>query len=75
MREGFNANAAGALLASGILDSLSAGVLLYVALVQLLGPLMTDSAWLRAARWPLQVAAFGALWGGAAVMAVIGKWA
>ncbi|KAL4439927.1 hypothetical protein ABPG75_002928 [Micractinium tetrahymenae] len=75
MRASFNASSDAALLATGILDSLSAGILLYVVLVQLLTPMFTDSDWLHGRRWPLQAAAFAAFYGGAAVMAVIGKWA
>ena len=57
MRESFNSNATGALLATGILDSLSAGVLLYVALVQLLTPELTDGAWLHRRAWWMQASA------------------
>lgn len=75
MRAGFNASSTSALLATGILDSLSAGVLLYVVLVQLLTPMFTDSDWLHGRCWPLQAAAFAAFYSGAGVMAAIGKWA
>lgn len=74
MRESVQPGAAGALLAAGVFDSLSAGILIYVCLVDLLTPLMTDSAWLRAQPRALQAAAFAALYGGAAVMALLGKW-
>jgi zinc transporter 1/2/3 len=59
IRESFNENSTSALLATGILDSLSAGVLLYVVLVQLMAPMLTDSAWLHAQRWYLQVGGGG----------------
>lgn len=75
MRASFNASSTSALLATGILDSLSAGILLYVVLVQLLTPMFTDNDWLHAQRWPMQVAAFAAFYAGAGAMAVIGKWA
>ena len=75
VREAFNASSTAALLSVGFLDALAAGVLLYVALAQLIHPGLTDSEWLRARGWPLQAAAHAALWAGAAVMAVIGKWA
>lgn len=61
IRESFNSNSTSALLATGILDSLAAGVLLYVVLVQLVAPMLTDSAWLHAQRWYMQVG--GAAWG------------
>ena len=61
MRASFSTSTAGALLASGIADALSAGVLLFVCLVDLLQPMMTDSEWLRSQHWVMQV---GALRGG-----------
>ncbi|KAL4452761.1 hypothetical protein ABPG75_008423 [Micractinium tetrahymenae] len=74
LRESLDQGTPAALLASGICDAVSAGVLLYVALVELL-PAMTASSWLRSRRWPLQVAAFCAFYAGAGVMALLGKWA
>ena len=56
-------------------DALSTGVLIYVVLVELMTPMMTQSAWLRSRAWWLQVLSFAAFYAGAAVMAVIGKWA
>ncbi|KAI3423948.1 hypothetical protein D9Q98_009782 [Chlorella vulgaris] len=75
VRESFNSNATAALLAAGICDSLSAGVLLYTVLCELVTPMMTDSPWLRSQQWPLQTAAYLALYAGAATMAAVGKWA
>lgn len=54
LRGGLDQGAPAALLAAGICDAASAGVLLYVALAELL-PAMTASSWLRSQRWPLQV--------------------
>ena len=45
-----------------------------MVLVELITPLMTQSAWLRSRRWPVQVAAFASFYAGVTVMAVIGKW-
>lgn len=75
VRESFNQNATSTLLATGILDALSTGVLLYVVLVQLITPTLTDSDWLHSRRWPMQLLAYAAFYSGAACMAVIGKWA
>lgn len=75
IRESFNENSTATLLASGILDSLSAGILIYVALVHLVEPLMTDSAWLHGRGWPMQVLAFICFYSGAGAMAFIGKYA
>lgn len=74
MRESFSSSAAGALLATGVCDSMSAGILIYVCLVDLLSPMFTDSDWLRSKAWPVQAASFCSLWSGAAVMALLGKW-
>lgn len=75
VRESFNQNAQRTLLVEGIFDALSSGILIYVVLVELMSPMMTQSKWLRAQRWWLQVLSFAALYGGTATMAVIGKWA
>lgn len=75
IRESFNSNATTTLYATGIFDALSTGILLYVVLVQLLTPMLTDSDWLHSRRWPMQMLAFACLYGGAAAMAVLGKWA
>ncbi|KAI7846040.1 hypothetical protein COHA_000407 [Chlorella ohadii] len=74
VRESFNQNAQTTLLVEGIFDAISTGILIYVVLVELITPLMTQSAWLRSRRWPIQVAAFASFYAGVAVMAAIGKW-
>lgn len=48
---------------------------IYVVLVELINPLMTQSAWLRSRRWWVQMLAFASFYAGVTVMAVIGKWA
>ncbi len=75
IRASFNANSTTTLLATGIMDCFSAGILLYVVLVQLLTPMFTDSDWVHGQRWPLQAASFIAFYAGTGVMAIIGKWA
>lgn len=75
VRSSYNPNSQTALYTEGILDSLCAGILIYVGIVELLSPLMTQSKWLKEQRWYLQMVSFGALYAGVAVMAVIGKWA
>ncbi|PSC72115.1 Zinc transporter 5 [Micractinium conductrix] len=75
MRESFNQNAETTLLTEGIFDSISTGILIYVVLVELINPLMTQSAWLRSRRWWVQMLAFASFYAGVTVMAVIGKWA
>lgn len=73
-RESLAASAGLSLLASGVCDALSAGILIYVALVSMITPQFTDSEWLRRAPGAVRGAAFAALYSGAAVMALIGKW-
>lgn len=46
-----------------------------VVLVELINPLMTQSAWLRSRRWYVQAGAFLSFYSGITVMAVLGKWA
>ncbi len=43
VRETYNTNAQAALYVEGVFDSISAGILIYVGLVELLTPLMTQS--------------------------------
>lgn len=46
-----------------------------MVLVELINPLMTQSAWLRSRRWWVQALSFASFYAGVTVMAVIGKWA
>lgn len=46
-----------------------------VVLVELINPLMTQSAWLRSRRWWVQALSFASFYAGVTVMAVIGKYA
>jgi len=63
------------LLVSGTLDAMAAGILLYTAFVHLLGADFVDNADFANMRARHKVLAFGCLYAGAAVMAIIGKWA
>jgi ZIP zinc/iron transport family len=72
----YNPEARSSLLVSGILDSLSAGILIYVALVNLITAEMGANAhafYSLSAR--LKLLYYMALYLGAAAMAVIGRWA
>ena len=75
IRQGYNGSATATLLVQGIFDAFSAGILIYVVLVELLTPHFTQSKWLRAQRRGVKLLAFLALYAGVTVMAVIGKWA
>jgi zinc transporter ZupT len=72
----YNPNSVSALLVSGILDSLAAGVLIYVALVNLITTEMgTNAHTFYSLSGRLKLLYFMALYLGAAAMAVIGRWA
>ncbi|KAL4450157.1 hypothetical protein ABPG77_010826 [Micractinium sp. CCAP 211/92] len=75
MRESFNENSETTLFVEGIFDSISTGILIYVVLVELINPLMTQSAWLRSRRWWVQALSFASFYAGVTVMAIIGKYA
>ena len=62
-----------ALGAEGVFDAVSAGILIYNGLCDLILPTFSDDEMPKSWKW--QVAGFGALFTGATIMAVIGKWA
>ena len=69
----FNANSPRALVVEGLLDSVSAGILIYMALVDLiaadfLGRRMSSNV-------KLQVASYAALFVGAGSMSILAIWA
>jgi len=68
-------NAARAQLANGIFDAVSAGILLYTALVELLAHEFMFNPEMRNASLSMQMFAFGCVAVGTAIMAVLGKWA
>ncbi|KAG0260561.1 high-affinity Zn(2+) transporter zrt1 [Actinomortierella ambigua] len=63
------------IIVSGVFDSLSAGILIYTALVQLLTMEMSASTEFRQLPLSKRIVQFVSLWAGAGVMALIGKWA
>ncbi|KDD74441.1 ZIP Zinc transporter [Helicosporidium sp. ATCC 50920] len=75
VRSSYNQNAQSTLYVQGIFDSFSAGILIYVGLVQLLNAHMTQNVWFRRQAWPVKVLGFCAFYGGITVMAIIGKYA
>ncbi|KAI9799893.1 MAG: hypothetical protein M1833_003815 [Piccolia ochrophora] len=64
-----------ALLVNGVFDSISAGILIYVGLVELMAHEFMFSESMRRASIKVVMAALGAMVMGAGVMAVLGKWA
>lgn len=75
IRSSYNGNSSEALLVQGTFDAISGGILIYVALVQLITPQLTTNRWLQRQVWWVKLISFAAFYGGAATMAVIGKWA
>eukprot|EP01126_Amoeba_proteus_P064527 TRINITY_DN9055_c0_g1_i1.p1 TRINITY_DN9055_c0_g1~~TRINITY_DN9055_c0_g1_i1.p1 ORF type:complete len:347 (+),score=31.04 TRINITY_DN9055_c0_g1_i1:68-1108(+) len=61
-------------LASGILDALAAGILLYIGLVTLLSQPFSSDQFTKLPRWE-QACCFLSLYSGATVMAILGIWA
>ena len=68
-------NAARTQLTNGIFDAVSAGILLYTALVELLAHEFMFNPEMRRASLSMQMLAFGFVAFGTAIMAVLGKWA
>ena len=62
------------LLAEGILDSISAGILLYDGLVAIIVPYFSSSLYCEGSRM-FRWGSIVVLWFGAAAMAVVGYWA
>ncbi|KAF7115315.1 hypothetical protein CNMCM5793_001951 [Aspergillus hiratsukae] len=63
------------LIVNGVFDSISAGILIYTALVELMAHEFMFSPSMRRAPIGTVLAAFGLLCLGAALMALLGKWA
>ncbi|OMJ18378.1 Zinc transporter 1 [Smittium culicis] len=70
----FSYKSAGYLITLGILEAASAGILVYVALVNLIAEEFSSFSFRNSSKGK-QVAGFIAMYLGAAAMAVIGKWA
>lgn len=73
--EGFQAHSTASLLIQGIFDAVSAGILLYDGLVNMVNNNITRSDEFMASSPLRKFGAFCALWFGVVVMAIIGKWA
>ncbi|DBA87606.1 TPA: hypothetical protein ACH3X1_004629 [Trebouxia sp. C0004] len=69
----YNGESKAALGTEGVFDAVSAGILIYNGLCDLILPTFSDDELPQS--WTMQVAGFGALYTGAAIMALIGKWA
>jgi zinc transporter 1/2/3 len=74
INESFNANSQSSLLANGILDGLSAGILLYDGLVNIVTEHFKTASFQKSSN-ASQFTQFAFLWAGTAIMALIGRWA
>lgn len=70
----FSETSTTALIVQGTLDSVSAGVLIYTGLVELVTYQITSSPSFAAEPLYMKVASFGFIYFGVCVMAVIGLW-
>ncbi|CEP15951.1 hypothetical protein [Parasitella parasitica] len=75
IRSSFNANSYSAVLSSAILDSLSAGILLYNAYVSLMSMEISHSTAFHDASTTRKVCSFISMYVGAGLMSLIGEWA
>ena len=72
--QSFNANSQTTLLVTGTLDAISAGILIYDSLVNIITPHIACPLF-RVTSHQRQACQLLALWTGATIMAVIGRWA
>lgn len=75
IRSSYNAGSATALITNGIFDSVSAGILIYTGLVELMAHDFIFSSHMQHAPVRETLFAFGAMCCGAGLMALLGKWA
>ncbi|KAI4219819.1 MAG: hypothetical protein L6R36_008055 [Xanthoria steineri] len=75
LRNTYAPNSATALIVNGVFDSISAGILIYTGLVELMAHEFMFSPTMRRAPIKELMAAFGIMCLGAALMALLGKWA
>ncbi|KAH7361642.1 zinc-regulated transporter 2 [Plectosphaerella cucumerina] len=68
-------NASDQMLTNGIFDAISAGILMYTGLVELLAHEFMFNPDMKKAGLPTQMLAFGSICFGAGVMALLAKWA
>lgn len=75
VRESYPPEGRTTLIVNGVFDSISAGILMYTALVELMAHEFMFSTSMRKASIQTVLSAFGLLCLGAALMALLGKWA
>ncbi|KAL9030769.1 MAG: hypothetical protein Q9196_001147 [Gyalolechia fulgens] len=75
VRETYAPGSQKALIINGVFDSISAGILLYTGLVELMAHEFMFSPTMRRAKLNVVLGAFGVMCMGAGLMALLGKWA
>ncbi|KZF24220.1 putative plasma membrane low affinity zinc ion transporter [Xylona heveae TC161] len=74
IRESYPPGSASMLIINGVFDSISAGILIYTALVELMAHEFMFSESMRKARMEVVLCAVGLMALGAGIMALLGKW-
>lgn len=75
VRETYSPGSQTGLVVEGVFDSISAGILIYTGLVELMAHEFMFSSVMRRAKLRVVMAAFGMMCLGAGLMALLGKWA
>ena len=75
VRQSWAPGSATALIVNGVFDSISAGILVYTGLVELMAHEFMFSPTMRRSKVRVMLAAFGMMALGAGLMALLGKWA
>lgn len=75
IRETYSPESATTLIVNGVFDSISAGILIYTGLVELMAHEFMFSPVMRTAHIRVVLSAFGIMCLGAGLMALLGKWA
>jgi solute carrier family 39 (zinc transporter), member 1/2/3 len=74
LRRSYPPESATTLIVNGVFDSISAGILIYTGLVELMAHEFMFSNVMRKARLQVVLSAFGVMCLGAGLMALLGKW-
>lgn len=75
VRKSYEPGSQSSLIVNGVFDSISAGILIYTGLVELMAHEFMFSSVMRRARLRVVMSAFGMMCLGAGLMALLGKWA
>jgi zinc transporter ZupT len=75
VRYSLNTNSVPMLMTTGILDAISAGTLIFLALGDHMNALKSQGGWLRVQRISIQLACFASFFIGAAVLLTLALWA